>query len=248
MFPGLLKVSRLFMLPCTHSWWGTVIQWWGNFKLVWICWLALWPVVFFCHDLVNATLLSQPPLNKGQNLVTILCSLCPCTHTWATATLLGLIFHCFNADSADKSRSPPETQLSCVHRRCQCHQCMNNTCPCSGIVLRLGRMKPTNQWLPASVADPLSLAGHPIGLCYKRAQALNPEASVCLCVLQGCRRESGRRGPGPPWHAAVQEGGCPLQTLLVATSPECRRPAQQPGASSRACMQALVLSHALITS
>lgn len=137
-----------------------------------MCWLALWPVVFFCLSLVNAKLVSQPPLSEGWSLVRILCSLCPSTHTWAKADLLGLIFHCFNADSADKSRSPPETQPSCVHRRCQCHQCMNNTCPCSGIMLRLGRMKPTNQWLPASMADPLSPAGHPVGLCYKWAQAL----------------------------------------------------------------------------
>lgn len=108
----------------------------------------------------------------------MLCSLCPQTHSWAQAGLLGLIFHCFNTDSADKSRSPPETQSSCVHRRCQCHQCMNNACLCSGIMLRLGRMKPTNQWLPASMADPLSPAGHPLGLCYKWVQALGAVATL----------------------------------------------------------------------
>lgn len=98
----------------------------------------------FSQDVPSSPSTSFASLSKRLNVVMILCSLCPGSCTREKADLLGLIFHCFNADSADESRSPPKTQPSCVHRRCQCHQCMNNTCPCSGIVPRLGRMEPTN--------------------------------------------------------------------------------------------------------
>lgn len=76
----------------------------------------------------------------------------------------------------------------------------------------------------------------------------NPEASLCLSVLQGCRKERAWRGLWPPWHAAAWHGGCPPQSLLVATSPECCRPAQQPRPAAEPAMQASVPSHALITS
>lgn len=33
-----------------------------------------------------------------------------------------------------------------------------------------------------------------------------PEASLCLCILQGCRRKSVQRGLWSPWHVAVQWG------------------------------------------
>lgn len=57
------------------------MQWRGNFKLLWMCWFALWPVVFFYHSPVNGTLVRQPPLSKSLILVAILCSLCPSTCT-----------------------------------------------------------------------------------------------------------------------------------------------------------------------
>lgn len=42
------------------------------------------------------------------------------------------------------------------------------------------------------------------------------------------------RGLWPPWHAAVLHGVCPLQSLLVAVSPKCCRPAQAPQQSLQA--------------